>query len=787
MQPMKGSYFLTCILISVFSTCVISFIPIDNYLIDCGSSRNTAVGPRFFLGDSNLPSRTLSTPTHIMASTHSKLGGSSEYPSLYQTARIFTSPSYYSFQIQQQGHHFIRLHFYPFVYQNYDLANAKFNVSTQDIMLLTDFQLKNVSSPILKEYLVNITKDKLIICFQPFSDLAFVNAIEVISVPENLIFDKAYTINPLGQYTGLSTQALENVYRVNMGMSKVTPDNDTLWRTWVPDASFIQNQNFARWKSTWTRLNYMQGLVTAETAPPIVYNSATELALLNETTTGAQFNITWQFELQEGYTYMLRFHFCDIVSNSANQLLFNVYVGPWAVLTDFDLSSLTYGSLATPLFTDFILSAKDTTSKLSISIGPSKIANVQPHGILNGLEIFKFNNISSTSFITNDAGSTGSLVIALGIIVGAMISFVIIVLVGKMRLEKKRSFKMHRRSTINNTVLCHNRYLRYRFMLLELQEATHNFDENWVIGVGGFGKVYNGVLRDGTQVAVKRGKTNSQQGINEFRNEIELLSRIWHQHLLTLVGYCDEKKEMILVYEYMEKGTLKSHLYGSDLPPLTWKQRLEICIGSARGLNYLHKELVKPIIHRDVKSANILLDQHLIPKIADFGLSKSGPGLDQSPISTAVKGTFGYLDPEYFRFQQLTVKSDVYSFGVVLLEVLCARPVINPSLSGQIINIVDWAMGYLRRGELIQVVDHQIAASIQSDSLRKFGEIVEKCLADDGCERPSMAVVVWYLEYALQLQEMEPDPSGVNSLNLIARVSDEIEPFLGSSSMKSLD
>ncbi|KAJ1698951.1 hypothetical protein LUZ63_007463 [Rhynchospora breviuscula] len=239
MPPVKGSYFLTWILISVFSTCVISFIPIDNYLIDCGSSGNTTVGARVFLGDANLPSKTLSTPKHIMASTDFNLAAFSEYPSLYQTARIFTSLSYYSFQIQQYGHHFIRLHFYPFVYQNYDLANAKFNVSTQDIMLLTDFQLKNISSPILKEYLVNITKDKLKVFFQPFSDLAFVNAIEVVSVPDTLIFDLASTINPVGQYTGLSTQALENVYRVNMGIPKVTPDNDTLWRTWVPDASFI--------------------------------------------------------------------------------------------------------------------------------------------------------------------------------------------------------------------------------------------------------------------------------------------------------------------------------------------------------------------------------------------------------------------------------------------------------------------------------------------------------------------------------------------------------------------
>ncbi|KAJ4753986.1 receptor-like kinase [Rhynchospora pubera] len=317
-----------------------------------------------------------------MASTDSNLEASSEYPSLYQTARIFTSLSYYSFQIQQHGHHFIRLHFYPFVYQNYDLANAKFNVSTQDIMLLTDFQLKNISSPIVKEYLVNITKDKLNVFFQPFSDLVFVNAIEVVSVPDTLIFDLASTINPIRQYTGLSTQALENVYRVNMGNLKVTPDNDTLWRTWVPDASFIQNQNFARWKSTIATINYMEGLVTAETAPPIVYSTATELALLNETTKGARFNITWQFDLQEGYTYMLRFHFFDIVSISANQLLFDVYVGPWAVLTDFGLPSL-----ARPQFTDFILSAEDSTCKLNISIGPSKTADVPPDGILNGLEI----------------------------------------------------------------------------------------------------------------------------------------------------------------------------------------------------------------------------------------------------------------------------------------------------------------------------------------------------------------------------------------------------------------
>uniref|UniRef100_M1BF62 LescPth4 n=1 Tax=Solanum tuberosum TaxID=4113 RepID=M1BF62_SOLTU len=175
-------------------------------------------------------------------------------------------------------------------------------------------------------------------------------------------------------------------------------------------------------------------------------------------------------------------------------------------------------------------------------------------------------------------------------------------------------------------------------------QDTNNFNKNSLIGLGGFGMVYRGVLCDGTKVALKRCKPESSQVIEEFQTEIEMLSHFRHPYLVSLIGYCDENNVTILIFEYMENGNLSRHLYGSYLPTMSWEQRLEICIGAARGLHYLHNNAV---IHRDVKSTNILLDENFVAKITDFGLSKTRAELDQTHVSTVVKGTLGYLDPEY--------------------------------------------------------------------------------------------------------------------------------------------
>ncbi|URE29562.1 receptor-like protein kinase [Musa troglodytarum] len=303
-----------------------------------------------------------------------------------------------------------------------------------------------------------------------------------------------------------------------------------------------------------------------------------------------------------------------------------------------------------------------SSGTINISIGRSfKSSPWDANAILNGLEIFKVNDtfgsldgIPNHSLNSSRPKQSGVAVAAvvLAVVGGLVLPSLVLVFIRKRCRSKPLPLRLLPRYNLD-----------LHIPLIDIKASTDGFDESLVVGSGGFGKVYKGVLADGTKVAVKRAMPGSKQGYPEFQTEILVLSKIRHRHLVSLIGYCEEQSERILVYE-----------------------------------------------------------------VSDFGLSKLRPSCGETHVTTGVKGTFGYFDPEYFKTQKLTVKSDVYSFGVMLFE---------------------------RKGQLEKIIDHRLVGNINRNSLRKFGETAEKCVADYGDDRPTFADVLWNLEYALQLHVTE--------------------------------
>ncbi|OAY66844.1 putative LRR receptor-like serine/threonine-protein kinase [Ananas comosus] len=288
------------------------------------------------------------------------------------------------------------------------------------------------------------------------------------------------------------------------------------------------------------------------------------------------------------------------------------------------------------------------------------------------------------------------------------------------------------------------------FTFEEMAAATSNFSDSTQVGQGGYGKVYRGVLADGIVVAIKRAQQGSLQGSKEFCTEIELLSRLHHRNLVALLGYCDEEDEQMLVYEFMPNGTLRDHLSPRSKEPLNFSMRLRIALGSARGILYLHTEADPPIFHRDIKATNILLDSKFVAKVADFGLSRLAPiptaeGTTPGHVSTVVKGTPGYLDPEYFLTHKLTDKSDVYSLGVVFLELLTGM---QPISHGK--NIVREVAMASQSGMTFSVIDKRMG-SYPSECVEKFLSLALMCCQDETDARPSMMEVVRELEVIWRL------------------------------------
>ncbi|KAM7505772.1 hypothetical protein LguiB_004676 [Lonicera macranthoides] len=769
-----------------------------SFLINCGSNSSVNVDDRRWVGDlatgNNL---TLSSPG-IEASTN-LYNGDSVYSPIYRTARFFTKSLNYTFQ-GAEGKYFLRLHFYPFSFENYNVNDSSFAVEANGLKLALELNvpgeiLKKNSvlqssggnssiSSLVKEFFLTVDASVIIVDFIPTKgSFGFINAIEIVPVADELFVEMVSRVGGKGANSSLNLnkRGFETMYRLNVGGPVIKPDQDLdLKRMWEVDSSYMLTANAGSEISSLANITYGSPNDTL-VAPILVYQTARSMS--NTGVLETRFNMSWKFQVDPGFDYLVRLHFCELVFDRANQRNFRIYINNQTGSDNFDVF-VRAGGKNKAYHQDYFDAMSSKTDTLWVQLGPDTTAgSAGTDALLNGLEIFKLSrngNLAHIERYPNQDNHKRSKTVILWATIGAGIASIcvlaclvmLIICFCKKRRNKQTDTKnspgwrplfLHG-SLMNSTAnaKCSMAFQNpngsvgrtgKRFTLAEIKAATNNFDDSLIIGVGGFGKVYKGDLEDGTLAAIKRANPQSEQGLAEFETEIEMLSKLRHRHLVSMIGFCDEQNEMILVYEYMANGTLRSHLFGSDLPPLSWKKRIEVCIGAARGLHYLHTGAERGIIHRDVKTTNILLDEDFVAKMADFGLSKTGPALEHTHVSTAVKGSFGYLDPEYFRRQQLTEKSDVYSFGVVLFEVVCARAVINPSLPRDQINLAEWAMRLQHQRSLETIIDPFLKGKYSSESLMRFAEIAEKCLADEGKSRPTMGEVLWHLEYVLQVQE----------------------------------
>ncbi|KAI8529116.1 hypothetical protein RHMOL_Rhmol12G0201100 [Rhododendron molle] len=757
---------------------------LDHIAVNCGSSGDsTAEDTRKWTGDIG---------SNYITSLHGskgKLIGSKATdqaipydPIPFRTARLSRWPFTYTFLVTP-GQKLIRLHFYPALYLGgFKRSKAFFTVKAGRYTLLSNFSAALTVdalglTSLVKEYYLDVDEDQpLIITFSPSrignSDevYAFVNGIEIISMPAALYHTREG--NPAAQIVGKSERfsldksiALEKVHRLNVGGSSISPIEDRgMFRDWNEDTNYLLEKSCVKPVTTTIRIKYTS--IPPYTAPQKVYQTSWSL-VPGKHANKTESNFTWRLPVDLGFRYLLRLHFCELEYEikESGRMEFTIFVNEQVVEAKGDLIHWSGGN-GVAVFKDYVVimdgERMEGKRDLLIALRPHNHEWMEPiDATVKGLEVFKLSNpdknLAGVNPVSLERSSTspkpnklvfgsGGNAIATGVVI---VLIVLNVIVYQLRSLGENSVE-------RNLSLSTSEGLCRRFSLAELMSVTDNFNDEFVIGRGGFGKVYKALIDDdATAVALKRCDSKSQ-GAEEFWTEIEMLSKLRHKHLLSLLGYCNERNEMILVYEFMEHGTLADHLYNTKTKGngmvgyMSWEQRLNICVGAARGLDYLHTGIQHGIIHRDVKTTNILLDKDWIAKISDFGLCKVGStSHSHTYVSTDVKGTWGYLDPEYYMTRRLTKKSDVYAFGVVMLEMLCGRPAVDMRVNEEQHSLVLWAKQCIKENKFDQLTDPSMRDQISAHCLKVFAEVANNCLDSRPKGRPTMADVVVRLKYAL--------------------------------------
>ncbi|KAL1541957.1 non-specific serine/threonine protein kinase [Salvia divinorum] len=716
---------------------------IDAISVNCGSSGVSAAGGgNAWRGD--IPPD-LPPPLQLQGEStviRSSISGAGDQPVPYRTARLSRSRFSYRFNVTR-GQKILRLHFNPALYRGFKRFNDLFEVEAGGFTLLGNFSASLAADALglryfVKEFCVNIDADQLFdfvfyaVNSQFVDTYAFINGIEIISVPAGVSYFG-------GRYVGVelvgksvinvdNSTVLEIIRRINLKQDSVSSSNDA-------------NGVFGVWEMASRRKDAKVKI------------------------------IEWRTLVDVGFRYLVRLHFSELGLEMAEMrgVTFKIYINGVIVDADIERKGDYDHEDAIPWYRDYMvmINGLKREGKREIVIClQSNDKFIDGRGILEGFEVLRLSNFdnslaspnplplsfSSSNWIIHSfdqvlghRNTISTFVIALLACVNTIVH--ILSLIWEIRYGEEKNMP-----TVKAGRLCR------RFSLAEIQSATRNFSDAHLIGRGGFGKVYKGNIDNGqVTVAIKRLRSNSSQGQREFLTEIETLTELRHVNLVSLIGYCYDQREMILVYDYMAYGTLSDHLYklsrkGVDGSSLTWKELLTICIGAGRGLDYLHTG--HSLIHRDVKASNILLDEKFVAKVADFGLARNmNMRVSQTHVSTKVKGTLGYLDPNYYTTGKLTMKSDTFSFGVVLLEVLCGRPAVDPEVGEDKFLLTKWARENISKGKADQIVAPDLMGEISEGSLKAFIEVAESCLHNEPRERPTMAQVVLQLEYALKQQD----------------------------------
>ncbi|THF97534.1 hypothetical protein TEA_001222 [Camellia sinensis var. sinensis] len=460
--------------------------------------------------------------------------------------------------------------------------------------------------------------------------------------------------------------------------------------------------------------------------------------------------------------YTVRLHFAEIVYtndqtfDSLGKRIFDVYIQGKLVLKDFNIENEA-GGPGNPIVKNFTAEVTSHTLKIHFYWAGKGTTGIPQRGVYGPL-------ISAISVDPNfkppsEHGKKIYVRVVAGAVVGAVfiVFLVLIILWRKGWLGGKISADKELRGLDLQTGL---------FTLRQIKAATTNFDAANKIGEGGFGSVYKGLLSDGTVIAVKQLSAKSKQGSKEFVNEIGMISGLQHPNLVKLYGCCVEGNQLILIYEYMENNCLSRALFGRDAIcklKLDWPTRQKICLGIARGLAYLHEESRLKIVHRDIKTSNVLLDKEFNAKISDFGLAKLYED-DNTHISTRVAGTIGYMAPEYAMRGYLTNKADVYSFGVVALEIVSGKSNTNYRPKEEFVYLLDWAYVLQERGSLLELVDPELGSEYSSEEAMVMLNVALLCTNASPTLRPTMSQVVSMLEGQTAVQDLLSDP-GFSAIN----------------------